>query len=66
MYTLSCADPEGGTGGPLENHKNIGVLAILVRILLKSQGYQANIQCWALMGTPAKRHLNEMVIHVVD
>ena len=24
----------------------------------KSQGYQAIIQCWAIIGTPAKRHLN--------
>ena len=25
---------------------------------LKSQSYQANIQCWAIIGTPPKRHLN--------
>ena len=23
----------------------------------KSQSYQASIQCWAIIGTPAKRHL---------
>ena len=37
----ACADPEGGGGGqgvptPLENHKNIVFLAILVPIPLKS------------------------------
>ena len=41
----------------LENHKNIGFLAILVRIPLKSQSYQASIQCRAIIGTPAKRRL---------
>ena len=25
---------------------------------LKSQSYQASIQCWAIISTPAKRHLN--------
>ena len=24
----------------------------------KSQSYQARIQCWAIIGTPAKCHLN--------
>ena len=24
----------------------------------KSQNYQASIQCWAIIGPPAKRHLN--------
>ena len=35
-----------------------GFIAIPVRILWKSQGCQAGIQCWAIIGTPAKRHLN--------
>ena len=57
-----CADPEGGAVGPdppppLEKYKNIGFLSKLVRILLKSQGYQSSIQCWAIIGSPAKRHL---------
>ena len=25
--------------------------------LLKIQSYQASIQCWAIIGMPAKRHL---------
>ena len=49
----------GGTGGPdplpLKNHKNF--LAILERIPRNSQNYQASIQRWAIIGTPAKRHL---------
>ena len=28
-----------------------------VRIPLKNHSYQASIQCWAIIGTPAKRHL---------
>ena len=35
-----------------------GSLAIQVRILLKSQSYQASIQCLAIVSLPAKRHLN--------
>ena len=51
----------GGTGGPdppLENHKNIGFLAILVPIPLKSLSYQASFQGWGIIDTAAKRHLN--------
>ena len=59
---LSCADPEGGGGKrsgpspppPPKNHKNIGFL----KSPEKSQSYQSSIQCWAIIGTPAKRHLN--------
>ena len=39
---------------PLKNHKNIRSLGSPE----KSQGYQASIQCWATISTPAKRHLN--------
>ena len=42
----------GGVGGDqgaghaaLKNYKMLGFLAILVRILWKSQSYQASIQC---------------------
>ena len=39
-------------------HKNIGFLSnILVRTHKKSKSYQASIQCWAIIGTQAKRHL---------
>ena len=49
--------PRGGGNPLMENHKNIVFfcLPILVRIPLKSQSYQASIQCWAII---AKRHLN--------
>ena len=49
----------GGAGGPdpppLENHINT---AILVRIPRKITKYEASIQRWAIIGTPAKCHLN--------
>ena len=32
----------------------------------KSQSYQANIQCWAIIGPPAKRHLNGFLLAVDD
>ena len=47
-----------GSGPPLENHKNIGFLAILAPIPLKSLSHQASCQFWAIIGTPAKRNLN--------
>ena len=47
-----------GAGPPLVNKKNIGFLAILVPIPLKSKSYQASFQFWAIIGMPAKLHLN--------
>ena len=47
----------GGVGGPdhpLKNHKNRGFSS---NIGLKNGSYQARIQCWAIIDTPAKRHL---------
>ena len=44
---------------PLKNHKNMGFLSNTgLDPLKKSQSYQASIQCWVIMGRPAKRHLN--------
>ena len=56
-----CADPEGEAGGrdtPWKITNIWGSLAILVWIPLKSQSYQSSIQCWAIIGPVAKRHLN--------
>ena len=39
---------------------------MLVRNPLKSQSYQASIQCWAIIGPPAKRHLNGVSRRAVD
>ena len=48
----------GQGAGPPENHKNIGfVRKTGPDPMKKSQSYQASIQCWAIIGTPAKRHL---------
>ena len=41
-----------------ENHKTIGFLNNTARIPYKSQSYQASIQYWAIIATPAKRQLN--------
>ena len=46
-----------GSGPPWKFTKIKGFLAILVRSPWKSQSYQASIQCWAIIGTPAKRRL---------
>ena len=53
----------GGTGGPDPhpplNHINIGFLSNTdPDSLKKSQSHQASIQCWAIIGMPAKCHLN--------
>ena len=65
---LSCAVQEGGGGGaggpdhPLENYQNLG----RSRTPEKSQSYQASIQCWAIIGPPAKRHLNGVSLGAID
>ena len=63
----ACADPEGGGGyrgsghRPLRNHKNIGFPSDTDPEPLKNhKAAQANIQCWAINGTPAKCHLNSV------
>ena len=55
----TCEDPEGETGGPdpLKNHKNIGFSSSTSPDPLKNRSSQASIQCWAIIGPPAKRHL---------
>ena len=42
---------------PSENHKNIGLLSNTAQYPWKSQSYsyQASIQLWAIIGTPADR-----------
>ena len=51
----------GRTGGqdlppPLKNHKNKGFFSNTGPDPLKN--HKASIQCWAIIGSPAKRHLN--------
>ena len=67
-YHVSFADPEGGGGGgggggenrrsgpPLKNHKNIGFPSNIGPDPLKitKQNYLVSIQCWAIIGMPAK------------
>ena len=50
----------GGQGvrTTLKNHKNIGFSGNTGPDPLKNRSYQASIQCWANIGTPAKRHLS--------
>ena len=57
-----CGSGGGGGRGsgsppPLENHKYVGFVEILVPIPLKSLSYQASFQFWAIIGTAATRHL---------
>ena len=54
-------DPEGGGGGgrgsrPPEKSQNIGFLSKTG--LNPLENHKATIQCWAIIGPPAKRHLN--------
>ena len=59
----SCADPEGGgdrgSRPPMKNLKNIGFPSNTGPDPLKNRSYQASIQCWAIVGMPAKPHLME-------
>ena len=56
-----CGSREG-TGGPdpppLKNHKNTGFSSNTGPDPLKNRSCQPSIQCWAIIGPPAKRHLN--------
>ena len=55
---ISCADPEGGwtwCPDPLENDKNIGFLSNTCPDPLKITKLPIQIQCWAIIGPPAKR-----------
>ena len=61
---IPSAETEGGTGGPdppppLKNHTNKGFLSNTGPDPLKSQ---VSIQCWAFIATPAKRHLNGILL----
>ena len=48
----------GRASGPLlENNKNIEFIGNTGPNPLKSKSFQASIQCWAIIGTPANRHL---------
>ena len=56
---MRAGDGEGGGTGsrpPLKNHQNIGFPGNTGPDPLKSQSYQASIQCWAIIGMSAKRH----------
>ena len=54
---------ENGSRPPLENHKAIGFLSNTGPDPLENKkSYQASIQCWAIIGSPAKRHLNALVV----
>ena len=48
---------------PLKKSQNIGFLSKTVQDPLKNQqSYQASIQFWAIIGTPAKCHLNGVLL----
>ena len=47
-----------GSGPPVKNHKNIGFLSNTGPDPLKNHSCLASIQCWAIIGMPAKCHLN--------
>ena len=58
---VACADQEKRQGvrtpPPLKNHKNIGFSSNTGPDPLKNRSYQASLQCWTIIGMPAKRHL---------
>ena len=53
----------GFVPAPWKITKIKGFLAILVRFSpVKSQSYRASFQCWAIISTPAKCHLNGVLL----
>ena len=57
MSGFRGGDRGSGHPPPLKNHKNIGFSSKTGPDPLKNRSYQASIQCWVIIGTPAKRHL---------
>ena len=58
LLQAPCPDPEWGQGSgppPPEKSQKYDPPE-------KSQSYQASIQCWAIIGKPAKRHLNAVLL----
>ena len=55
----ACADPEGAGGldPSLKKSQKFVVLSNTGQASKTSQSYQARIQCWAIIGRPAKRHI---------
>ena len=54
LCVCAWVDSEGGHGvwPPLKNHKTIGFSSDTgMDLQKKSQGYQASIKCWAIIGT---------------
>ena len=61
LLIQACKDPEGGKGGPdpQRNHKNIGFLSNTGLDPLKITKLPSQpLQCRAIIGMLAKRHLN--------
>ena len=61
--TYSCADPERGQGvwAPLKIHKVIRFLSN-TGLDRQKKSFQASIYCLAIVGPPAKRHFNGVLL----
>ena len=62
LCVCAWADSGGDMGSgppPLKNHKTIGFSSNTgMDLLKKSQGYQASIKCWAIIGTTVSPFIN--------
>ena len=64
LCVCAWADSEGDMGfgpplPPLKNHKTIGFSSNTgMDLQKKSQGYQASIKCWAIIGTTVSPFIN--------
>ena len=64
---ITWADSRGGQRvwtppPPLKNHNNIGFLNNTGKDSLKNYKAAKSIQCWAIIGQPAKGHLNGVLL----
>ena len=56
---IQRGDMGSGPPPPLENHKTIGFSSNTgMDLQKKSQGYQASIKCWAIIGTTVSPFIN--------
>ena len=56
---IQRGDMGSGPPPPLKNHKTIGFSSNTgMDLLKKSQGYQASIKCWAIIGTTVSPFIN--------
>ena len=66
-YCIACADPKrGGGAGVWTSHEKSQKYRVSYKFLSrfpeKLRSYRASIHCWVIISTPAKRHVNGVLL----